>query len=186
MRPSTEAAMWRIAYRLWVNDQYAESTAGIKQAVNVDDGVFDRAIQALEESDIINQVTDDSGEGYKLDDEQVDGMLGWGDTMFKVLPRVQESTPRPRTAGSKHPEIQAKKAKAVLEATEKITMAGASIAAKRHAMEHIEEYLDGNLGGTDDLFEAYDWLKSHNRTRNVDANVLFEEAMDELEVVIDG
>lgn len=80
----TEAAMWRIAYRLTERDK--EDRSNLKGAVNVEEPVFTRAIDLLLQVNLIEEV-EDGVYRFKRDHVAADD---WGGTIMKVAPAVRE------------------------------------------------------------------------------------------------
>lgn len=77
--------------------------------------------------------------------------------------------------------VSAKIAKAYLEDTGDMTMAGTSIHCKGQAIEALDEVIDN--AGKEKLREARDHLVVGMGSGNADANIRFQQAIEEIESV---
>lgn len=87
----------------------------------------------------------------------------------------------------RRPKVQAKKARAELEPTKKMTMRGDAIGAMANAIDEIDEYLEH--GGLAHLEEAHRLLTENIEgtvASNLHAHSHFENAIEELEEVINN
>lgn len=82
-----EAVAWRIVYRMAATGDQIHSEKDIKVAINVDDRLFDEAIDVLTEAQVIRYVGDGEigNRRFRIVDED------WGGSLMKIFSRPTPS-----------------------------------------------------------------------------------------------